>query len=80
MVSLSLLATACGKSGPAVSESMAPSHSPSPTTVENKRPLAELDLSRIGHIAPKGRVQDKDYNNLGEIEELMPTAKTRYRF
>lgn len=78
--SLSLLATACDKSGPALSESVAPSHSPSPTTANNKRPLSELDLSRIGHIASKGRVQDKEYNNLGEIEELIASGKDSIPF
>lgn len=73
VISLSLLATACGKS-------MAPSYSPSPTTANNKRPLSELDLSRIGQIAPKGRVQDKNYNNLAEIEKLIANGKDSIPF
>src|SRR6185295_11495780 len=27
-------------------------------------PLSQIDLSKIGAVAPKGRVQDRDYNNL----------------
>lgn len=33
--------------------------------------LAEIDLSRIEYIAPKGRVQDADYNQLKVVDELI---------
>ena len=36
-----------------------------------KGKLPEIDLSRIGHIAPKGRVQDKEYNQLEIIDQLL---------
>ncbi len=34
-------------------------------------PLSKIDLRLIGHIAPKGRVQDLDYNQLPVIEQLI---------
>jgi hypothetical protein len=37
--------------------------------------LAQVDLVKIGHIAPKGRVQDLDYNQLSVIEELIAQGK-----
>jgi hypothetical protein len=33
--------------------------------------LSEIDLSKIGHIAPKGRVQDKEYNDLEVVDNLI---------
>jgi hypothetical protein len=40
-------------------------------SVNNGRPLITIDLSKIGHIAPKARVQDKEYNQLEIIDQLM---------
>ena len=37
--------------------------------------LAQVDLLKIGHIAPKGRVQDLDYNQLPVVEELIAQGK-----
>lgn len=34
-------------------------------------PLSQIDLTRIGAIAPKGRVQDRDYNQLPVVESLI---------
>jgi hypothetical protein len=34
-------------------------------------PLSQIDLSKIGAVTPKGRVQDKDYNNLPVVENLI---------
>ena len=36
-----------------------------------KRPLNEIDLAKVGAYAPKGRVQDREYNQLPMIEELL---------
>lgn len=33
--------------------------------------LKEIDLTRIGHIAPKGRVQDKEFNQLEVVDQLL---------
>ena len=32
---------------------------------------SQPDLATIGHISPKGRVQDRDYNNLPIVDELL---------
>lgn len=34
-------------------------------------PLSQIDLSKIGAVTPKGRVQDRDYNNLPVVENLI---------
>jgi hypothetical protein len=34
-------------------------------------PLSEIDLTNIGAIAPKGRVQDTEYNHLPVVENLI---------
>jgi hypothetical protein len=34
-------------------------------------PLSQIDLAKIGHVAPKGRVQDPDYNHLPVVESLI---------
>src|SRR5215471_7815339 len=34
-------------------------------------PFSQIDLSKIGAIAPKGRVQDRDYNHLPVVEHLI---------
>jgi hypothetical protein len=33
--------------------------------------LSQIDLREIGHVAPKGRVQDSDYNQLTVVENLI---------
>ena len=42
--------------------------------------LSEIDLSKIGHIAPKGRVQDKEYNNPEIVDELIRHGKESIPF
>jgi tetratricopeptide (TPR) repeat protein len=43
-------------------------------------PLSQIDLATIGHIAPKGRVQDKDYNQLAVVESLISHGKESIPF
>jgi hypothetical protein len=43
-------------------------------------PLSEIDLRLIGHTAPKGRVQDLDYNQLTVIEQLINHNKESIPF
>lgn len=38
-------------------------------------PLKDIDLSKIGHITPKGRVQDKYYNELPIVDQLIANGK-----
>lgn len=37
--------------------------------------LSSIDLTRIGHVAPKGRVQDRELNQLPLIDELLAHGK-----
>jgi len=34
-------------------------------------PLAQIDLTKIGRVAPKGRLQDTEYNHLPVVENLI---------
>lgn len=45
-----------------------------------KIPLWEIHLTNIGRIAPKGRVQDKDYNQLPVIDALLAQGKQAIPF
>ena len=54
--------------------------STSTPSINIKRPVSDIDLSQIGHIASKGRVQDKDYNNLAVIDELIAAGKDSIPF
>ena len=38
-------------------------------------PLSDINLAAIGTIAPKGRVQDRDYNDLAVITSLLQHGK-----
>lgn len=42
--------------------------------------LSEIDLAKIEHIMPKGRVQDKDYNNLPTVDHLIAHGKDSIPF
>src|SRR5437899_3011624 len=57
-----------------------PANSSSATTQKRKQPLAQIDLSKIGPIATKGRVQDKDYNELEVIDQLIGNGKASIPF
>ncbi len=48
--------------------------------VEKVVPVSEIDLSKIGRITPKGRVQDKDYNQLKVVDELIASGKESIPF
>ena len=45
-----------------------------------KSELKNVDLSRIAYIAPKGRVQDKEYNQIRTIEKLIAVGKDSIPF
>lgn len=50
-------------------------------TSQNKIiPLSEIDLSLIGHTAPKVRIQDLDYNQLPIVEQLIAHNKESIPF
>jgi hypothetical protein len=42
--------------------------------------FSEINLALIGHLAPKGRVQDKDYNQLIVVEQLIAHGKESIPF
>jgi hypothetical protein len=61
--------TGCG-----VTSSSAPVETRTPETARQNLPtvpLSQIDLSKIGAVTPKGRVQDRDYNNLAVVENLI---------
>ncbi len=70
-VGLGLTIGFCNTNGPIVSKRVEPANRSAPAIKNDKRPLSEIDLSQIGHMAPKGRVQDKDYNDLVMIDQLV---------
>jgi len=72
--------SACTKTGPAVSQRLEPASSPSRPIEKQKKPFTEIDLSRIGHIAAKGRVQDRDYNELVVVNDLVANGKESIPF
>ncbi len=45
-----------------------------------KVPLSEINLAEIAPVAPKGRVQDKDYNELLIIDQLIAQGKDSIPF
>jgi hypothetical protein len=50
------------------------------TPPTSKIPLSEIDLATIGHIAPKGRVQDREYNELLVVDQLLAHGKESIPF
>src|ERR1043166_1615637 len=42
--------------------------------------LFQIDLAKIGAVAPKGRVQDRDYNNLPVVENLIAHGRESVPF
>lgn len=54
--------------------------SATPEPPSTASPQRQVDLTKIGHIAPKGRVQDRDYNQLPVIDELIGQRKEAIRF
>jgi len=77
---LGLTLGVCCTNAPLVSERVELAKSPAPAINNAARPLSEIDLSQIGHIAPKGRVQDKDYNELAISDELIANGKDSIPF
>lgn len=68
----------CGDAGAGrVSNSAAPVTHASPSV---QIPLSEINLTRIGHVAPKGRVQDAEYNQLPIVEQLIAHGKESIPF
>jgi hypothetical protein len=47
----------------------------SAAVVKPKKSLDKIDISKIEHIAPKGRVQDLDYNKLEAVADLIENGK-----
>jgi hypothetical protein len=70
---LCLIALVSGCAKASVASQAAESRSP--PLAKSSKALSEIDLSKIGHIAPKGRVQDKDYNDLEVVDYLIANGK-----
>lgn len=60
------MVTACGGAPVPTSPRAEEQQSNHPTI-----PLSKIDLTRIGAVAPKGRVQDTEYNQLPVVENLI---------
>ena len=76
---LTVAVGACVRTRPVEQQKVAPANSPSPV-MKPKKTLAEIDLSKIGHITPKGRVQDKDYHELEVVDDLIANGKDSVPF
>jgi hypothetical protein len=73
-----LALTGCG-----VTSTPAPMKTATPETVRQNLPtvpLSQIDLSKIGAVTPKGRVQDRDYNNLPVVENLIAHGREAIPF
>jgi len=51
-----------------------------PTNSFNQTRLTDINLARIGALAPKGRVQDTEYNRLPLVEQLIAHGKDSIPF
>jgi hypothetical protein len=51
-----------------------------PPAATGKKPLSQIDISEIDQIAAKGRVQDKEYNDIEEIDDLIANGKDAIPF
>ena len=75
---VSLLVISCGKADAVRNSSSAAA--PSPTSQSALIQLSEIDLAHPGRIAPKGRVQDREYNQLPVVEQLIARGKESIPF
>jgi hypothetical protein len=57
-----------------------PYSTPTPASPSPRIQLSEINLAQIGHVASKGRVQDKDYNQLPVVEQLIAHGKESIPF
>lgn len=65
-----LFLTACG-----VAVKNEDKQPPAPQQTSPVVKLADIDLTKIGHLAPKGRVQDYEYNHPVIIDQLLAHGK-----
>jgi len=66
---------------PAVASRPSPAVASRPSPTERPRkPVSEIDISKIGQITPKGRVQDKEYSQLEVIDQLIANGKDSIPF
>ena len=88
---LILFMVSCGKTNQVITQQIAEStpkvieSTPKPNDLQNPSkknvvPLSKIDLSKIGHIAPKCRVQDKDLNQLKVVDDLIANGKDSIPF
>lgn len=79
VICLGLALSACANSE-ATLEGPVPVNSSSPAVAKSRKALSEIDISKIDQIAPKGRVQDKGYNDLEVIDQLIANGKESIPF
>lgn len=68
-------ASACATTPSVERQAPEPASNAAAAVVKSKKPLEQIDISKIGHIAPKGRVQDLDYNKLEVVDDLIANGK-----
>ncbi|MCM3872084.1 MAG: hypothetical protein ND895_15485 [Pyrinomonadaceae bacterium] len=78
-ICLSIVALACGTHPAEIPQPDATS-SALPASDKSKSAVSEIDISKIGRIAPKGRVQDKDYNDIEVVDQLIAKGKDSIPF
>ena len=69
--------------GCGVTSTPAPVKTATPERVQQNLPtvpLSQIDLSKMGAVTPKGRVQDRDYNNLPVVENLIAHGREAVPF
>lgn len=76
---LAFAVCACARTRTVVRQELEPAKAPA-TAAKPKKALSEIDISKIGHIAPKGRVQDKEYNELAVVDDLIANGKEAIPF
>ena len=79
LLCLGVAVSACDRTRNVERQIPAVASRPSPTEGPRKA-LSEIDISKIGQITPKGRVQDKDYTQLEVIDQLIANGKDSIPF
>lgn len=74
-ITLFLLASCAGSHSARLGDSVVPAPTPAPASPAPVIQLSEINLAEIGFIAPKGRVQDREYNQLPVVEQLISRGK-----
>lgn len=75
-----LLASCAGSHSGRIRDTVPPALTTALASPEPVVQLSEINLAKIGALAPKGRVQDRDYNQLPVVEQLILHGKESIPF